>query len=609
MASVNKSVDVISRCYIWRMMAFAVLWVVAISGALSALEVKDVRWGYNGSIQYNAFNLLTVDLDNPGPTAFDGVIELRPESGIGRGGTIPYTEFNVYIGPGETRTVQFTPVVTSAALEWELKWTGTQQTGQWRFPHSQKQITSPVVVQFQSSRGLSNPIKGVPTFEESDFPIGAAGSEGLGTVVLDHVPAWDEVRNRAFRDWLGRGGRLFLLPDRNGQRLDFPGVLNELNVSADYFRVGQGVVIRHAMVRDASEIPGLMTEIATSTDNSTNIAGLQTDPTADGASQLFATMRSMVRPNHNWTLIFFLAIVYLLILFPGIWLVSQRRGDFRVTYALILGTVLVFSWLYAVVGKRGYNESTGLRQMILAYPLGNERIAMQKYSSLFVTDGGTYAIPTSGEGAALALDWSTEFSGDGAILNRPQGGIAVDIPPYSACSYQENSALRTSSDYSWKIQRLEVTAQKIAIEVDLGTAFPANAQTYFVTQGRAVSLSRHGNKWSSAHPPQELSSMFPVEYGYTWSRLGPDVFQKNLMAYLAQTATATQVAHVYGNGAYFESAPQNSKGVNMPFRSGHLLIYGDASQEFLPSEYSASGKTMFVIRVDASMVTEAAPAQ
>ena len=595
----------------WRLRGVACLvLLIGLTGQACALEVRQVRWGFNGAVKQNAFNLCSIDLNNPTPDPFQGPVQLKPSGGIGGGDDTPWTELNLYVGPGETRTVQFMPFVTSQAPDWEVSW-GASATEHFNFPHSNREIPSQVAVQFIAAQGVSSPLKGIEAFLEDDFPIGSPGTEVLGSVVLDHVPRrWDVVRNRAFRDWLGRGGRLYLIHDRDGKPLQFPSPLEELNVPADRFSVGQGTVIRQSIVQDAGEIPGLVSEISQSAfdpNNPTANIDYSSNPALEGMTQLFQTMRSMVRPDHNWTLIFFLALIYLLILFPGIWFISRKRGDFRITYALILGTVVVFSWFYSEIGKRGYGESTGLREMMVGYPLGNQRIALQKYCSLFVTEGGPYPIPAHGEGAVFSLD--SGFSGrvEMGVLNRPQAGFTPDIPPYSACSFQESCVIPSQNDYSIQVKTLELNPDLKKLEVVLGAGIPATAQVYLASKELVYTLTHNGTVWVTSSDPLPISAAFPVEYTSGWTQPAPAQFEKNLVAYLVQIATSTQIMSQY-QYQYVTPAPDTQTPQTPPtaFEGGQVLVYCDAPAEFLPHEYAATGKVLFVSRVDPSMVTSAA---
>lgn len=592
---------------------FAVLCLIfGLTAPVFALEVRDVRWGFNNAAKIDSFNLCSIDLINPSSEAFQGPIQLMPEGSLARSGNTPWVDLNFYVGPGETRTIQFVPFVSSYDNEWRVVW-GREERERHTFPLVNRSIARQVTVQFQAAQGLSAPMAGIEVFHEEDFPIGASGIEALGGVVLDHVPQrWDAVRARAFRDWLGRGGRLYLIQGRDGKPLDFPASLSELNFPGDRFSVGQGIVTRHPLGKDAGEIPGLLSEVSTSlVDPNSENAGynLVIDPASGAARQILETMRAMVRPDHNWALIFLLAIIYLLILFPGIWLFSRKRGDFRITYALILGTVVVFSWLYAEIGKRGYGESTGLREVMLAYPLGNQRLALQKYCSLFVTEGGQYSIPAEGEGAVQALDEG--FSGQVGlgVVTRPQGGFSPDIPPYSSCSFRESTVLPTQGDYSMQVKTLEVGPDLKKLEVALGAGIPASAHVYFISNDEVYSMTHNGTHWESSSKAMPIATMFNYEQAYYWRQLSPSEFDKNLVASLVQAVTRSSVT-VNMNELIAPTADESSAdptGFQPPaFVNGQLLVYCDAPTELLPSQYSPSGKVMFVSNVDSSMVTAAA---
>ena len=313
-------------------------------------------------------------------------------------------------------------------------------------------------------------------------------------------------------------------------------------------------------------------------------------------------MRSMARPDHNWALIFFMAVIYLLILFPGIWLFSRLRGDFRITYALILGTVILFSWFYAEVGKRGYGESTGLRQMIVASPLGNQRVALRKCCSLFVTDGGPYAIPAHGDGATLALQSGGAFSGNAVIMNRP-AGLNADIPPFSACSYEESSVLTTQGDYSIQVKGLELKPGLDQVEIVLGAGIPQTAQVYLVADDSVETLQRSREVWVKSGQRVPFATLFQVAHTYPGMPQFREIQEKNLQAHLVQAATSTQVGNDYGNQYNNNNGNNNAFGAKTPVGPVKILVYCDAPAELLPSQYSATGKVLFVSQFARPAVT------
>ena len=249
--------------------------------------------------------------------------------------------------------------------------------------------------------------------------------------------------------------------------------------------------------------------------------------------------------------------------------------------------------------------------MMIAYPLGNQRVALQKHGSLFVTEGGEYVIPAHGEGAVFTLESGADFSGNATIINRPQAIVAADIPPFSACSYQQSSVLPTKGDYSITVKKLELNPGVNKIEVQLGPGMPIDAQVYLLptTQGVSVSgysLTKGENGWINSSPAMPVNSLFPTEYNYNWNRVDSAQNQRNLIGYLVQIATSAPLAPQYQNQV--QPVPSQAGSTStMPFEGGHILVYCDAPAEFLPTDYPASGKVLFVLKVDPSMATSPTP--
>lgn len=591
--------------------AWNVACLLLASSTAWGLEFREVRWGFNGGIKRHEFNLCTIELINPTAEAFQGPIELRPTQSIYT--EVPLIEPDVFIGAGETRTIQFMPFIGSDNPDWEVRW-GRGAKQRQELPRPSRELTKPVAVQFLTPQAVSSPIRGIEGFSEFDFPIGAPGTEVLGVVVLDHVPRWDELRRRAFRDWLGQGGELYLLNDRDGKRLDFPPPLEELNVAADRFQVGQGTVIRHAQIGDAAEIAALYAHLLVPPVSESDGSGngnwnaSYNDPKASGLSQLFQNLQAQVRPNHNWPLIFFLAVIYLLVLFPGIWLFSRKRGDFRVTYLAILGTVALFSFLYAEIGKRGYDESTSLQEMIIAEPLGNQRLLVRSYANLFVTEGGEYPISPRGEAAVVSLDTggqdAARFSGSASILSRPQAGLIADIPPFSSCSFQTHSVLSMQSDYSLAIDQLSLEKGNLKVNARLGASFPADVKVYLVTDTNSVlELTRAGELWSGSGSPLPTSQFFPVTQQYGWSRAGQNEIDQNLLANLVQIATRNPIHQQMQYGYQ----PETTTSTETVSARGYLVAICDAPSEILMEQVGASGKAVFVSRAQLQQPPAAPP--
>ncbi|HEX4070633.1 MAG TPA: hypothetical protein VHX68_05670, partial [Planctomycetaceae bacterium] len=55
--------------------------LVACPGTCRAIDVSEVRWGFDGQVTHQHFVPLSVLITNPAAEAFDGVIELRESIG------------------------------------------------------------------------------------------------------------------------------------------------------------------------------------------------------------------------------------------------------------------------------------------------------------------------------------------------------------------------------------------------------------------------------------------------------------------------------------------------------------------------------------------------
>ena len=64
-------------------------WLLAAIPAFGQLAVGKPEWGFNGKVQTNTFNILTLEVRNSGANAFEGELILDDNQSMGRnsGGT------------------------------------------------------------------------------------------------------------------------------------------------------------------------------------------------------------------------------------------------------------------------------------------------------------------------------------------------------------------------------------------------------------------------------------------------------------------------------------------------------------------------------------------
>lgn len=399
------------------------------SVAIAELKVEGKpRWGFDGTIRVEEFNLLNVEVFNNSENPWQGAVWLQPIVGIQKV-DVAVIQPDLFIEPYGTRQIQFYAFIPNQT-EYELGW-GKILGGQLRAEGdiemdspkiNHKNLTLQLTNGSSSSRGQK-----VPTYDEAIFPSGADVLRTVDAILLDHVPRWQSPQIQSFRDWLYGGGTLYLIADAGDPLLQFPTVLEELNEPSDAFPVGYGKVIR------TSEFSASNVEEQAPPQNYKNLSSSGT---------IFSLLKAMTTPDHNWPLIYFLAVLYLLVLFPGCWLVGRKKGDFRVTYAIILGTVGLFSVGFHSIGKRGYGEATTINSVAIARPGQPARWIVKQWSNLFITSGGDYLVEHDVDASAISTGQHTEAI-LGLAMNQPAAAMQTDIPSFSNRTVVHTGTLKT----------------------------------------------------------------------------------------------------------------------------------------------------------------------
>ena len=395
----------------------AALWLGLSVSASAQIQVEGKpRWGFDGLVHTNEFNLLTIDVANLSEGPWKGNFTLEAGRGLSRV-DIPLVQPDQFIEAYGRRRLQFL-VYVPHKNEYALKW-GRRPNENYDIDEPDE-AGEPAIVQFTREEAVRAGVDGVATFNEAEFPTSAAGLSGLGTAILDHAPRWSDAQSQAFLEWILAGGTVHLYEETAGITPEFTGKLQALNEPSDHFALGGGMVHRHAQTAQQSA------ETFPKIHKRENYY-----PQWYLSSSLFQTLKEITRPEHNWLVIYFLAALYLLLLFPGCWLLGRKRGDYRITYGAILAIVALFSYGFRSVGARGYGESTSLNAAALVQPTSDGRAIVTMWSSLFVTSGNRYEITHPFEGNIYSTGQANE-SVPGFALNRPFGIVNTEIPSFSS---------------------------------------------------------------------------------------------------------------------------------------------------------------------------------
>jgi len=541
------------------------------TGRAEALDVDRVEWGFDGQVVPMVFNLLTVEVANNSTTPFEGNVSLQEGNGVTRI-DLPLVERQLYIEPYGRRRLQFFPFITEQHAEFTLVWGDNADE---RYPVSNSS-SSPIrtgeraVVLLRDASTSRQLRSKLPTFDEADFPISAAGLDALRAVVIDHVPRWDPLRFQALRDWIGAGGQLHLLKMDSGEYPKFPPPLEALNEPSDSVVFGNGRIFHHSTT--AAE---LSDEFVSSK------LGLRRGPDVGNQSyggfnyqyqpshSIAPLLRDLTRPDHDWALIYFLSFVYLLVVFPGCWLLGRRRADFRISYPALLAAVFLFSLAFRTVGQRGYGEETAWNAVGTARRVAPGRFLTETWSNAFVTSGGMYSFKHKGDG----LIYSSGGSNDtrrGECFNRPAPGIEIEIPPFSSQTIM-HTGIVSAPDFNLEFRKVEAIATLLNLEIEMTGSIPNLHSMQAVHGGQRVTLVRSGNMLRS-------SSDSPFSSYAQTQNTNYNAFQRNTSDPLSIYASAEVplvVRNVWLASGRSESDLQVPKGIVRVF------LYADMPPEFL----------------------------
>lgn len=439
----------------WSSSRFLVMVLMAwqlLSGLASAITIEDMRWGFNGKVAGNRFNMLSVLVNNPTPQPFEGTIELRKTLG-GAGFVDAKIVEPVAIAPFSSKWVQFYPYINSG-------WGNSFGNENWQLYFAREMVEVPVPrsAKFQrvildDSSGLGARGGVLKRMPENLFPAFVSATDALQVVALDREPrSWIPTQKEAFLDWVHLGGTVVLLHGPTGKFPEFSGPLAALNSPLDERRYGAGRILKIGMQRaqfdenearqafanlpknylQPNEKPEDLIDAVDQSQqnqfNSGNMYGEGADPFV--SSSFLNQLKEMTKPEHNWLLLHFMFWVYIGMVFPGCYILGKRWSDFRIVYAGLLGTVLLFSMLFSIVGQRGYGEATAVHTVAIAKSLPDGGLDVSSWSNVFVTSGAKYTIKHNGSGTLYSTCNESE-NVLGSINNGMDGSFFVDIPPFS----------------------------------------------------------------------------------------------------------------------------------------------------------------------------------
>lgn len=525
-----------------------------------AIDIEEAIWGFDNQQVKGMCIPLSLKLSNNTPDVFDELVQLNRLLYSGRKVGAPLCR-KVFLAPYSSQWVQFYPyIIDEGQTEWSLNWGPrfiytrklTMNGRNSDNNQSEKVLLSRIVL--TSSSSLSQSGSRFKRYPEELFPPMVTATDSLDEVILDHVPRWDAARKESFMDWLYAGGTLHLLSDSSGDNLSFTTSMVELNIPQIYFRIGSGLVIRHPEKMNqlteillVESIQKIHTEeraaVAAPTSSKQKAQQPTTQPNndsyyfRDANAKLLQTISEMTRPDHNWSIIYVMTVLYIFLIFPGCYLFNkkQKTYHYRSSLLFLLITVALFSTVFWSVGKRGYGETTTINSLVIASPLNGDQYNVTCWINSFVTNGAEYQFSAAGDGILFTTAQEAEKV-RGAIFNGLDGGFYSDIPPFSARSFMYRIKA-PYKDHNIKVIDSEISAnsQLASLLIEASSALPDNisqAQVMYdhnlynlkqsVEEGRTYWVLGNGRSPLSAWKSNlESDRTFSIQYG-------PDNKQKDI---------------------------------------------------------------------------------
>jgi len=457
-----------------RLLIFLVL-----TSAAFALEIKEVRWGFDGKVVANRFNLLSVLIVEGGPHPFEGEITLHEQRGpIDVGAPIAQP---VFISPGTSRWVQFVVYVTGDN-PWHLSWgRGANQ----RRDLDPPTLGPPATVLVVDSASVFTGTAPLRIFSEELFPTSLAALDGLDQVVLDHVPRWDLPRREAFFDWVRRGGIVHILQGTGGYPA-FDGDWAAFQTSGPRARFGAGRIVRHEFDRTQCSEAALSTAgFPPRTLNKTDVGS--GGPALYRFDQtLLRSLADLTKPDVQWWFLYLLTIGYLVVIGPIHYRWAQRV-NYRLAIGGFLGIVAVFALAFMIGGHRGSGEKQTSHSIAIAHALGNGRWDVQQWVSAFATKGAFYQLHHEAPVNFYSATSDSEAVA-GKIVGGKDGHFDVDIPLFSTRPFLHRATLSGPS-----AQVNVITWKRDRIELELGENFPEPVETIYARfLGKILTLQKEG---------------------------------------------------------------------------------------------------------------------
>ncbi len=416
----------------------------AVAQVPADVTIEETHWGFDGKACRGAFIPLSVLVRNNTASEFEGSLRLTKGLRLARQIGAPI-EREVYLAPMTSRWVQFYPFIVDDWEEYRLSWgAGASRDEHYDVPTPSLGERATVLLYDPRALAMSGGV--LRRFDQDLFPPLVSALDGLRGLVMDEVPRWQAQRRKAFLDWLHAGGRLYLLHNDEGHFPRFSESLELLNRDEDSYRVGSGWVLRIPQSVRSLDMDFVKTTILTDprignydrakwdryrrSQGYAATAPQLVDSSWEGDTSLLRELQAASRFERNWLVIYGTALAWLLVLFPGCYLVGREARDYRLFYAVFLASAVLFSVGFTFLGRLGGGELSRAHSVAIAHQLSEGIYDVTQWTSAAAKVGGEYTIQHEGTGRLYSTGDELEAV-SGRIINGVDGRMEVDIPTAS----------------------------------------------------------------------------------------------------------------------------------------------------------------------------------
>lgn len=503
---------------------FLIFFITCCCPLLGSIKAEESLWGFDGKILPQNFNMVSILFSNPSPEAFEGTIKLQKLDGAGGKLGAPQIQ-NIFLGPYAYRWVQFYPYLRNGGETWLCSW-GRGKDRIYVLNAPRKGPKSVVFFKSSNSSFSSKKIR-IRSFPENLFPPSVSLTDGLRAAVLEETPEFTPLQNEAFINWIKAGGYLYLLPDNNGLYPRFQGKSAIINSSASEVKIGHGLVKK--LPRDINFISagsiGVPNEnkLKLQDAKGENILSQQDYRIAGITDDLFRKLRYDVKTNHNWGLIAFITVIYLILIVVVNFIIARKTRKLWPPLIFFGITVFVFSLLFAFIGRRGYGERSQVSSISFARSLGDGNFDVSQWMNIFVTSGDYYRISHNSP-VNFYSTCQTMEKVNGEVNNGAKGDFYVDIPLFSSRSLFHRAMINDPGSELENVDFTDRDGELVKLDIKLKKDFSGKVlKACAIYKGYYYNLvaKRANDQWELSFNLQMSGSPIKIsEFYQQWNDYG-----------------------------------------------------------------------------------------